>query len=96
MNATVEHIRNQIDRLAPDKARELLLDLQLRLHPQLDTTEASSNTDDANAEAAWDAEIEVRLKDVEHGNVQLFTAEESERQTAMLFERLGIARSVRK
>lgn len=96
MNATVEHIRNQIDRLAPDEARELLLDLQRRLPPQLDTTEAPSETDDARAEAAWDAEIEVRLEDVEQGKVQLLTAEESERQTAMLFERLGIARSVRK
>jgi hypothetical protein len=96
MNATVEHIRNQIDRLAPDEARELLLDLQRRLPPQLDTTEASSDTEDASAEAAWDAEIEVRLRDVAEGKVQLLTAEESERQTAMLFERLGIARSVRK
>jgi hypothetical protein len=92
MNATVEHIRNQIDRLAPDEARELLLDLQRRLPSQLDSTDASSEIDDASAEAEWDVEIEARLKEVEQGKVQLLTPEESERQTDRVFKRLGIAR----
>jgi hypothetical protein len=85
MNATVEHIRNQIDRLAPDEARELLLDLQRRLPSQLDSI-------DTSAESGWDAEIKARLKEVEQGKVQLLTPEESERQTDRLFKRLGIAR----
>jgi hypothetical protein len=92
MNATVEHIRNQIDRLAPDEARELLLDLQRRLPSQLDSTDASSEIDDASAESEWDVEIEARLKEVEQGKVQLLTPEESERQTDRVFKRLGIAR----
>lgn len=92
MNATVEHIRNQIDRLAPDEARELLLDLQRRFPSRLDSTDASSAIDDASAEAEWDVEIEARLKEVEQGKVQLLTPEESERQTDRLFKLLGIAR----
>lgn len=92
MTATVEHIRRQIDNLAPDEARELLLDLQRSFSVPLIPVE--NTEDDAEVEAAWDAEIDARLQDVEKGRVQLLSAEESEEQTEKLFARLGIERPV--
>ena len=90
MTAAVEHIRKQIDNLAPDEARELLLDLQRSFSLLL---VSSGNADDkAEVEAAWDAEIDARIKDIEGGKVKLVSGEEFERNTAALFEELGIPR----
>jgi hypothetical protein len=92
MTATVEHIRKQIDNLAPDEARELLLDLQRSYAVPLIPSENAD--DDAEVEAAWEAEIDGRMQDVEEGRVQLLSAEESEKRTEALFTRLGIERPV--
>lgn len=88
MTATVAHIRKQIDNLAPDEARELLLDLQRSYSVPLISAE------DTEVEAAWDAEIDARLQDVEQGRVQLLSAEESDERTEKLFARLGMKRPV--
>ncbi len=90
MTAAVEHIRKQIDNLAPDEARELLLDLQRSFSVPL--VPAEDAEDDAEVEAAWDAEIDARIKDIEDGKVKLVSDEEFERNTAALFEELGIPR----
>lgn len=90
MTATVEHIRKQIDNLAPDEARELLLDLQRSFSVPLVPSEYSD--DDAEVEASWDAEIDARIKGIEDGKVKLVSGEEFERNTAALFEELGIPR----
>lgn len=90
MTAAVEHIRKQIDNLAPDEARELLLDLQRSF--SLPLVSSGNADDEAEVEAAWDAEIDARIKDVEGGKVKLVSGEEFERNTATLFEELGIPR----
>jgi hypothetical protein len=92
MTASVEHIRKQIDNLAPDEARELLLDLQRSF--ALPLVPAEDTDDDAEVETAWDAEIDARLQDVEQGRVRLLSAEESDERTDKLFTRLGIKRPV--
>ncbi len=92
MTATVEHIRKQIDNLAPDEAHELLLELQRSFSVPLVPSESAE--DDAGVEAAWDAEIDVRIKDIEEGKVKLVSSEEFERNTDELFTRLGIERPV--
>jgi len=95
MTASVEHIRKQIDKLAPEEARELLLDLQRSFSVSLVPTEdAEDIEDDAAVEAAWNEEIDLRLQDLEQGRVQLLSAEESDEQTEKLFTRLGIERPV--
>lgn len=96
MTATVEHIRNQIDRLAPDEARELLLDLKRSFPSLLDPADSADDEDDATGvEAEWDAEIDSRIKDIEDGRVRLISGEEFERNTNALFAKLGIPRQAR-
>ncbi len=90
MTATVEHICKQIDNLAPDEARELLLDLQRRFAVQFVPSE--SVEENAEVEAAWDTEIDVRIKEIEEGKVNLISGEEFERNTDALFAELGIPR----
>jgi hypothetical protein len=48
--------------------------------------------DEAEVEAAWDAEIALRVKDVEEGRVKLISSEELQRNTDALFAELGIKR----
>ena len=88
MTATVAHIRKQIDNLAPDEARELLLDLQRSFSVPLMAAE------DKEVEAAWEAEMDTRLQDVEQGRVRLVNAEEADQRTEKLFARLGLERPV--
>lgn len=47
-----------------------------------------------SVEAAWDVEIDARVKEIENGTVQLLTAEESERRSDAVFARMGIQRPV--
>jgi hypothetical protein len=86
MEASVEHIKKEIDSLAPDEARELFQELRLVEDDQPD--------EEASIESEWDAEIDARVQDIENGTVQLLTAEESERRTDAVFAKLGIQRPV--
>ena len=86
MTASVEHIKKEIDSLAPDEARELFQELRLVEDDQPD--------EEASIESEWDAEIDARVQDIENGTVQLLTAEESERRTDAVFAKLGIQRPV--
>ncbi len=88
MTATVEHIKSEIQNLAPDEAKELFRELQrdFRIVTQ---TEAD---DGAEVEAAWDAEIDARVKDVEEGKVELISVDESERRIDALFAKHGLQR----
>ena len=47
---------------------------------------------EASVEAAWDAEIASRLKEIQRGQVQLIPGEEFDRRTTELFRELGIDR----
>jgi hypothetical protein len=90
MTATVEHIKKEIDSLAPDEARELFQELRRDLR----LVEDDQPDEGASIESEWDAEIDARVQDIENGTVQLLTAEESERRTDAVFAKLGIQRPV--
>lgn len=90
MTATVEHIKKEIDSLAPDEARELFQELRRDLR----LVEDDQPDEEASVESEWDAEIDARVQDIENGTVQLLTAEESERRTDAVFAKLGIQRPV--
>lgn len=90
MTATVEHIKKEIDSLAPDEARELFQELRRDLR----LVEDDQPDEEASVESKWDAEIDARVQDIENGAVQLLTAEESERRTDAVFAKLGIQRAV--
>lgn len=89
MTAIVEHLRNEIHSLAPDEARELFQVLR-RDFPLTEDDEVQEDS----VEAAWDVEIDARVKEIENGTVQLLTAEESERRSDAVFARMGIQRPV--
>ncbi len=90
MTATVEHIKKEIDNLAPDEARELFQELRRDLR----LVEDDQPDEEASVESEWDAEIDARVQDIENGTVQLLSAEESERRTDAVFAKLGIQRPV--
>jgi len=86
MTATVEHIKKEIESLAPDEAMELFRVLQ---H---DYPAAAPEADEAGIAAAWDTEIDARLQDVDAGRGQLISGEDSERRIDGLFARRGLKR----
>lgn len=90
MTAAVEHIKKEIDSLAPDEARELFQELRRDLR----LVEDDQPDEEASIESEWDAEIDARVQDIENGTVQLLTAEESERRTEAVFAKLGFQRPV--
>jgi hypothetical protein len=90
MTATVEHIKKEIDSLAPDEARELFQELRRDLR----LVEDDQADEEASIETEWDTELDARVQDIENGSVQLLTAEESERRTDAVFAKLGIQRPV--
>lgn len=90
MTATVEHIKQEIHSLAPDEARELFQELRR----DFSLTEDDPADEEASIEAEWDTEIDARVQEIEHGTVQLLTAEESERRSDAVFAKLGIQRPV--
>ena len=88
MTATLERIKKDIRNLAPDEVEILLRDLQneyLMPSPEGD--------DEASVEAAGDAEIDARVKEVEDGKVELISGAEFRRGTEALFAELGLKRS---
>jgi hypothetical protein len=89
MTATVEHIKKAISSLAPAEVDELLRDLQLMYVMPLPEGE-----DAASIEAEWDAEIDLRVKEIEGGRVELLSGEDSDRWTDAVFARMGIKRPV--
>lgn len=90
MASSVERIKREIRALDPAEVNELLRDLQHEYAmPPID------ETDEASVEAAWDAEIERRVQEIQEGKVELLTAEESDRRTDAVFAKLGITRPVR-
>ena len=88
MTASVEHIKGEIKSLAPDEAKELFRELQ-RDFPMVTLEDA---VDEAAVEAAWDAEIDARVKDVEEGKAELISLDESERRIDALFAKHGLQR----
>jgi hypothetical protein len=70
MTATVERIKQEIRELDPSDVETLLRDLQNEyVMPSPDENEAS-------VEAAWDAEIDRRVQEIEEGKVELISGED--------------------
>lgn len=88
MTASVEQIKKEIRSLPPEEVDLLLRDLQREY------VMPSPDTEDAEVEAAWEAEIGARMKQVMDGTVELISAEDSDRRTEALFKRLGVERPV--
>lgn len=86
MPVTIEHIKQEIRSLAPSEVDHLLRDLQSEYAMPLVEEYSSA------VEAAWDAEIGERVKDVEEGRVGLVSGAELQRGTDALFAELGIKR----
>jgi hypothetical protein len=84
MNANVARIMKDIRSLDSNEVDELLRHLQDEY--------VMPGDDSASVEAAWDAEIAERVKDVEEGRVELISGEESERRTVALFAKHGLQR----
>ena len=80
MNATFEEIAESIRTLRPGDRYQLWVQLNEEFDP---TTE-----DEKEIEAAWDKEIEQRVKDVQEGHVALLSGEESDRWLGELRGRL--------
>jgi hypothetical protein len=88
MTDTLERIKKEIRSLEPREVEALLRDLQFEYVMPLPEDEAS-------VEAAWDAEIAERVKDVEDGKVKLISGEDFESNIDQLFAKHGLIRTQR-
>lgn len=71
MTSAIERIRREASQLSYDERETLVRVLEL------DLDSATPEGDDAaEIEAAWDAEIETRVADIESGKVRLLSREE--------------------
>lgn len=85
MSATLERIKQDIRSLDQKEVDLLLRDLQNEYAMPL-----PDGDDEASVEAAWQAEIAERVKDVEEGRVQLISGTEVRRGTDALLAELGL------
>lgn len=90
MSATLERIKQDIRSLDQKEVDLLLRDLQNEYAMPL-----PDGDDEASVEAAWQAEIAERVKDVEEGRVQLISGEEFNRHVDQLFAKHGLSRSAK-
>jgi hypothetical protein len=72
MSQTLEHIKEEIKTLRPAERFDLWRDLGKEFDPPL-----AANDTEETVEAAWDAEIDARVKEVQEGKVELVSADES-------------------
>lgn len=79
MNANFEEISASIRALRPGDRYQLWV----QLNEEFDPAE-----DEAEVEAAWDRELEQRVKDVQEGRVPLLSGEDSDRRLAELMGRI--------
>ena len=86
MTAAVERIKQEIRGLDPSDVEVLLRDLQNEY------VISAPDEEDASVEAAWDAEIDVRVKEIEEGKVELISGAELRRSTDALMAQLGLKR----
>jgi hypothetical protein len=71
VTAAIERIRQEASQMPYDQRETLVRALEL----DLDSTTADGD-EPAEVEAAWDAEIETRVSEIESGNVKLLSREE--------------------
>ena len=89
MNATIDTIKQEIKNLRPVERFDLWHDLGKEFAPSF----ADQDDYEEAVEAAWDAEIDDRVKEIEEGKVQLISAEESDRRTTVLLAELRSKRN---
>jgi putative addiction module component (TIGR02574 family) len=87
MSESLDRLREKIRALSIAERLELWQELAAEFGPSVINEEYESSV-----EAAWDEEIESRVKDVVEGRVKLISMEESDRQIAELFAKHGIRR----
>lgn len=72
MTATIETIKQEIKTLRPAERFDLWHDLGQEFESPMEPGD-----DEASVEAAWDAEIDARVKEIEDGKVELVSADEA-------------------
>jgi putative addiction module component (TIGR02574 family) len=90
MSRTLDQIKKEISALRPAERFELWRDLSVEFEPSVVKEEYES---ESSVEAAWDEEIEARVKEIEEGKVKLISGEEFEKHVDALFEKHGLNRS---
>lgn len=75
MTQTLEHIKQEIKTLPPVERFNLWRDLGQEFDPPM-----AEGDDEESVEAAWDAEIDGRVKEIEDGKVELVSAEDAEQR----------------
>jgi Putative addiction module component len=83
MSQTLDHIKQEIKTLRPAERFDLWRDLGLEFDPPM-----AEGDDEESVEAAWDAEIDARVKEIEGGKVELVSADDAiERVRSKLADR---------
>ncbi len=75
MIESLEHIKQEIKALRPVERFNLWRDLGQEFDPPM-----AAGDDAESVDAAWDAEIDARVKEIEEGKVELVSAEDAERR----------------
>lgn len=75
MIAALKQIKQEIKALRPVERFNLWRDLGQEFDPPM-----AAGDDEESVEAAWDAEIDSRVKEIEVGTVELISAEDAERR----------------
>ncbi|MGV3660343.1 MAG: addiction module protein [Prosthecobacter sp.] len=75
MTQMLEHIMREIKTLPPVERFNLWRDLGQEFDPPM-----VEGDDEESVEAAWNAEIDDRVKEIEDGKVELVSAEEAEQR----------------
>jgi hypothetical protein len=72
MSQTLEHIKQEIKTLRPAERFDLWRNLAQEFEQPV-----AENDDEESVEAAWDTEIDARVKEIEEGKVELVSADEA-------------------
>jgi len=91
MSSTFERVLHEVEALPNSEQFHLYTRLRDRFDPVVD----DEDSDPAEVEAAWDAELENRVSDIKGGKAELVSGDGFERRTAALFDELGISRQPR-
>jgi putative addiction module component (TIGR02574 family) len=72
MSQTLEHIKQEIKALRPAERFDLWRNLGQEFDPPM-----VEGDDEKSVEAAWDAEIDARVKEIEEGKAELVSADDA-------------------
>ncbi|OYW75022.1 MAG: hypothetical protein B7Z37_15260 [Verrucomicrobia bacterium 12-59-8] len=72
MSQTLDHIKQEIKTLRPAERFDLWRNLAQEFEQPV-----AENDDEESVEAAWDTEIDARVKEIEEGKVELVSADEA-------------------